>query len=158
MKTVQEQFSKISSYQGSNFKEWFGPMPFKKGEIIKTSITLEKSMNDKEIMDTYLPEEVSIGDVYATVQTLDKKGWYIFYCKDKDGILRAASSYWGVGFGVWRFYADPVGRVRGWDAGDQVMSRGFSESKALRSVSPSDTLTLAIETCKKAGYQVSKVL
>lgn len=127
--TTTKQFSKISSYQGDNFKKYFEDMPFKKGKVLTDFRKLEMSMNDKAIIEKWNPEPVSLGDVYATLEKLDCSVWAIFYCKDEKGTLRAVNAFWyGVG---WNLIARSVGGPGVWDAGDQVFSRGFSDSKTL---------------------------
>ena len=119
-------------YLGDNFKEWFGGMPVK-GGIKLVSKKLPRSMTDKEILDELKPEEVSLGDVYHILKTLNYDIWAIFYVKDKDNVLRAVRVYWRGG--GWHVRAYPTGNTIEWRDGDQVFSRNF-DSKSFESSDP----------------------
>lgn len=143
------------SFIGDNFKEWFAGMEMKDvenpEELFSTPLT--RNMNDKEILKGMKPEEVSLGGViYSINNLLNKNDWYLFYVKDNAGMLRAVSVYWSDG--GWYVYAYSVECPSRWHGGRQVFSR--NSLKPL-SPSPSDSLTLAIDTCKKAGLTVTKI-
>ena len=90
--TTTKQFEKITSYQGANFKEWFGDMTFEKSEAKLFSKKLPRNMSDKEIFAELKPTEVSMGEIFNALDTLAPSGWYLFYARDKDGVLRAVRS------------------------------------------------------------------
>lgn len=136
---VTKKISEICSYQGSNFKEWFGDMEYPKEEAVKLfSKKLSRSMNDNEILSELKPTEVSIVDIFDTLKTLDKSVWGIFYCKDNTGVLRAVRVDWYDG--GWYVIADSVGSPCSWDAGSQVFSRNSFDSLSsdTQSLSPSE--------------------
>jgi len=136
--TITKKFSEITSYQGDNFKNWFDDMPFKEEKTKLFSKTLEKPMNDKEILDTLKPTEVSLGEVFNHLTTeARKEDWMIFYCKDKADVLRAVDvSRYGDG---WNVSADSVEDPVRWRDGRRVFSRNSFDSETL---SPSNPLTL----------------
>lgn len=122
------------SYLGDNFKEWFGDLKFQKGEAITTLKKLPRSMNDKEILDEIKPEEISLGDLYESLKSMDKSVWFLCYIKDVNGVLRAVRDRWnGDGWGV---DASSVGLVNRWVVGYQILSRKFFDSE--KSVDPLD--------------------
>ncbi len=149
--TTSQAFDKICSYQSNQFKEWFGDMPFEESSVKLYWHELPRRMNDAEIMDEMNPGEVSIGEMYNCLESLDHNVLGIFYVKDTAGVLRTVSVGWyGVGWGV---VADSVESPFRWDDGDRVFSRN-------KTLIPSDNLTLeaAIELCQKNGLIVSKPL
>jgi len=125
---------------GEQFKDSVRGMKFvpAKSEGILTR-TLGKQMNDSKILESLRPELVMLGDLLAHLKVADKDGRYIYYIRDSKGVLWAVSAYWDSGFG-WDVGAYSVAGPGWWDAGCQVVSRGFSDSqeKTLRN---SDTLT-----------------
>lgn len=146
------------SYTSSNFKTWFGKMEFPEVSdmIPLISKKLPRYMNDNEIFSELKPQEVTLSEVYFTLQSLDKSIWSLFYMKDTEGVLRTVDVYWG-GKG-WVVLAFSVLDPHEWLAGGQVFSRNFSETEKV-SLSSSDTLTLesAIKICKEAGLVVTKI-
>lgn len=139
--TVSKQFEKITSYQGPNFTEWFGDMPFKKSSTKLVSKRLSRDMNDKDILAELKPSEVSLGEIYSTLENGDKSIWYLFYAKDNSGVLRAVRVGWGV-YG-WHVRASSVGNPVGWDVGYRVFSRNFGTEtlSSEKTLSTSDALT-----------------
>lgn len=141
MTTNFQQFNKICSYISPNFREHFGNMPFKKGSKLYAT-KLSKNMNDTEIMSEIGPAKVSLGDVYATLESLDHSTCAIFYCRDKDDVLWAVSAYW-CGDG-WHLHASSVGGPDVWFADRQVFSHRFSVAKTPQTLKNSDTLNLVL--------------
>ena len=139
MKT-EDAFKKLKiSYVGNNFKEWFYPLKFDPKNKVKplTSQKVPHAMNDKEILAELKPTEVSMEEIVATLETLDHSVWALFYCKDKNSVLRAVDARWGDD--GWHVCAGAVTSPLTWRAGYQVFSRAILESKSL---STSDTLPL----------------
>lgn len=124
------------SYTNSNFDEWFGDMEFPEVSDMTplTSKILPRSMNDSEILAELKPQEVTLSDMYFTLQSLDKSVWALFYIKDKDGVLRAVYVYW-YGDG-WYLYANSVLHPCEWHAGYQVFSRNFFDTEKNDSLTP----------------------
>ena len=156
---VTEKFQEIVSYQSDNFCKWFGDDEYQE-EPQKNlySTTFSRPMNDKEIMDELNWSEVSLSDVFNHLKNASHDSWMIFYCKDSAGVLRAVVVHWyGVG---WRVHANEVTDPGGWYDGDRVFSRNsvLKPSDTSQSLNLSDSLTIAIETVKKAGYLVYKQL
>lgn len=149
MKT-KEKFKTISSYLGDNFKEWFGYMEFEDKKSKLYSKKLEKFMLDSEILSKFNPTELTIDEVFNYLKDdADKKDYMLFYCKDMLGVLRAVSVDW-CGDG-WDVRADSVEGSSRWLDGSRVFSRN---PLGTQTISPSDSLTLAIETVRKAGHTV----
>ena len=139
MKT-EDAFKKLKiSYVGNNFKEWFYPLKFDPKNKVKplTSQKVPHAMNDIEILAELKPTEVSMEEIVATLETLDHSVWALFYCKDKNSVLRTVGVLWYND--GWDVSADGVARPSAWCAGYQVFSRAILESKSL---STSDTLPL----------------
>jgi len=128
------------SWIGSNFKEWFGDMDFKKKKTEPLiSQKLPRNMNDSEILAELKPTEVTLDEVYSTLQTMDKSWWAIFYVKDVSGVLRTVNANWcGGGWGVG---ADGVANPGRWGDSSQVFSRNPFGTQSLI-LSSSDTLSL----------------
>lgn len=102
-------------------------------------------MTDGEILKEFKPKIVLLGDIYNHIKDMDKDFYAIFYVNDKNGVLRAVGVSWDDD--GWDVSANSVEGPGRWVAGDQVFSRNFRES---------DTLILAIEEVKKAGYVIYK--
>lgn len=121
--TIKDKFNEICSYQSSNFKEWFGDIKYvdKKHELF--SKKLGTSMNNEEILNTLKPEPVLLGNVFNHVKTMNRDIYAIFYCKDKNGVLRAVRVHWYVD--GWLVDADSVENPFRWRDGSQVFSRNF---------------------------------
>lgn len=123
-------------YLSSNFKECFEDIPVEEGTTLINQ-KLPRNMSDSEILAELKPTEVSLGDVYETLKTMDKSWCGIFYVKDKENVLRAVYVFWDchgwdVGVVVVSFPLD-------WDAVDRVFSRNPFGSQTLNSP---DSLTL----------------
>ena len=151
MKTTQQfKVGKNNiSYLSSDFQEWFGSMTVGKGKVLTEKRVLSRPMNDAEIIKEFSPEEVSLGDILATLPTLDKDGWYVFYVEDKDGVLCAVDGYWdGGGWGV---DANRTGGLYRWDDGPQVLSRKFLDTKSADplNLSDLDALSKRVERLEK---------
>lgn len=143
---------------GSRFKEHFYPLSFTVSkEMLKTK-TLGKAMLDKEILDEFKPQTVSLGNVLHFLSSADKNSWYIFYVNDKKGIPWAVYALWDAESGGWDVEAPSVERPLRWGGG-QVVSRKFSETEP-KTFKLSDPLYLetAIKIVKEAGYKVMKEL
>ena len=119
--TIVDEFKNLNISMGSNFEEWFSPMPFdKKAKTAKLyPMKLPRKMNDFEIQEELKPTEVSIEEIVETIKGMDKSTWALFNAKDKDGVLRTAFVRWGVG--GWFANADALDDRR-WGDGDQVFS------------------------------------
>lgn len=152
--TISKKFSEITSYQGQNFQNWFGSMEFVEKKSKLLSKKLSKLMTDEEIQKQFNPTELTLGEVFNYLKTeADKNDWMIFYCRDKDGVLRAVFvSWYDDGWDVLAYALDDYG----WGDGRQVFSRNSFDTLTPELLEPS--LEQAIEICKKAGYQVSKLL
>ena len=142
-----------TSYISQNFKDWFGEIPKPSKKFKYELKTLERSMNDEEILNELKPKPITLEEFAYALTVLDKLEWYIFYIKDNTLVLRAVFVYWFVD--GWRVDAREVGFPDAWRGVSQVFSRNF-DSQILR---PSDTsLESAIEICKKEGYTVIKIM
>lgn len=144
---------------GSRFKEHFYPLSFTVSkEMLKTK-TLGKAMLDKEILDEFKPQTVSLGNVLHFLSSADKNSWYIFYVNDKKGIPWAVYALWDAGYGGWGVEAVSVEDPHRWLDGLRVVSRKFSETEP-QTFKLSDPLYLetAIKIVKEAGYKVMKEL
>lgn len=124
------------SYLSDNFKDWFGDFNVKPVKCELKSVTLDKPMNDREIIAKWNPEPVTLGEMAYVLESLDHSTRAIFYVKGNAGVLRAVYVFWyGGGWGV---CASSVEGPGGWSDGRRVFSRNFSESP-----SPlPDTLTI----------------
>ena len=141
MKT-EDAFNKLKiSYVGNNFKEWFYPLKFDPKNKVKplTSQKVPHAMNDIEILAELKPTEVSMEEIIATLETLDDSVWALFYCKDKNSVLRAVSVNWNSNDDGWYVHAYAVTNPGSWFDGGRVFSRQFLNAKTLGS---SDPLTL----------------
>lgn len=85
-------------------------------------------MNDDEIFIELKPSEVSLEEIYNTIQTLDKEILAIFYVKDSSLVLRAVLVYWSGG--GWFVRASEVSGPGAWGGGGQVFSRNFGNSES----------------------------
>lgn len=142
------------SYTNSIFTELFGDMNFVEvANIHLETRKLPRSMNNKEILAELKPEEVTLGDLVFFLKTASKSEWYLCYIKDSTGVLWAVLVDWDGG--GWNVVARSVEHPDDWRGGRQVFSRRFFDSTPL-TLNPSDTLTLAIEEVKKAGYKIIK--
>jgi hypothetical protein len=102
-------------------------------------------MNDTEILSEMKPEEVSLGDIYHCLESLDHSACAIFYCTDKDGVLRVVVLRW-VDVG-WYVYADSVENPDRWCGGYRVFSRRFLDTVPL-TLGSSVTLILEARVAK----------
>lgn len=121
--TIKDKFNEICSYQSSNFKEWFGDIKYVGENHELFSKKLGTSMNNEEILNTLKPEPVLLGNVFNHVKTMNRDIYAIFYCKDKNGVLRAVRVHWY--FDGWLVDADSVENPFRWRDGSQVFSRNF---------------------------------
>ncbi len=140
--TINQAFSKpLIAWTSSQFKEWFGDMEFNAKKKVKKLIStkLTRAMTDQQIFDEFHPTECSLEEVLATLKTLDKFTWCIFYCKDKVGVLRAVGVCWRARGDGWYVIACLVTRPFEWFDDSRVFSRNSRGTKALGT---SDTLTL----------------
>lgn len=132
---------------GSTFKEKFYDTSFivKEAEGLQTK-TLERSMNDREILAELKPQAVTLGDVLVFLSKANKSDWYIFYVNDTKGTLWAVSARWFSGYGGWFVEAYSVGGPGGWSGGYRVVSREFTQTlKTPQTLSTSDALNLISE-------------
>lgn len=149
-------------YVSSAFNEYFGDLECGEDGVNGglTAKTLEKSMNDDEILKELNPAPVTISELLAFMKNADKSVWHICYIKDSNDVLRAVSVRWDDG--GWRVYAYSVEHPDRWSAGGQVFSRNFSNPSTLstQSLSPSASLTLesALKMVVDAGYIIYKKL
>ena len=120
------------AWVSSLFQEYFDGVPVEQGQTL-VSQKLEKEMNDFEIQEELKPTEVSLGDVYETLKTLDHDVWALFYVKDKNKVLRVVGVGWGSG--GWGVGAFALG-ADGWGAGSRVFSRNSRLSEPLKSADP----------------------
>lgn len=143
------------SYIGYNFNNWFGEMELDSEKILTHSKILEKDMNDEEILKELKPKEVKIGDVLATLDTLNKNEVNIFYVKDYEGVLHTVYAHWYDD--GWYVNAVSVSNPNAWHAGSRIFSAIPFDTQN-QTLSPSDTMTLerAIGVCVMNGYTVTK--
>lgn len=119
---IKDKFKEIVNHQGITFVEWFGDMEYEDKVSELYSKGLEKSMLDDEILSELKPTELTLGEVFNYLKNkVDKSSRMIFYCRDKDSVLRAVGMCWGGG--GWRVYAYSVGHPNWWPGGRQVFSR-----------------------------------
>ncbi len=141
--TINQAFSKpLIAWTSSQFKEWFGDMEFNAKKKVKKLIStkLTRAMTNQQIFDELHPTECSLEDVLATLKTLDKSPWCIFYCKDKDGVvLRAVDACWRTDVDGWSVDAGHVADPFVWRGAFRVFSRNSRGTKVLGTA---DTLTL----------------
>lgn len=128
----------------SGFKDHFSGMNFESTKPILQHKTLDKAMNDKEILDQFRPEESSLGDFLFALNnevSMLKNGYAnIFYIRDDKGILWAVRVLWYGG--GWNVYASSIESSSGWGAGYQVFGRGFLESLPFQALESFDPLKL----------------
>jgi hypothetical protein len=142
MKKAKDIFkAPFCSYTGENFEDWFFDMPFdiKKSAEPLIGTMLPRRMNSSEILEQLNPTEVSLEELYGTLQVLDHSVWALFYIKDVNGVLRSVSAVWIAGIGGWNVNARGVARPIQWGAGDQVFSCNSRDTQSLGSL---DILTL----------------
>jgi hypothetical protein len=118
--------------------------------------TLERNMNDQEILKELKPDLLSLSEIAYCLTKLGKSGWYLFYPKEDKSLVVYA--FWYGAFDGWRVDASEVGYPSTWDAGNQVVSSKFGASAPLdKSLGNLDSLTLRIEDledwAKNIGYQ-----
>lgn len=108
------------------FQGWFGDKEVEIPKKLKlVSKTLEKPMTDKEILDQWKPEEVTLGDFAYALNNWEKCGLLrnsyanIFYI---DG--RVVYARWDAGRG-WDVNAHEVSSPDAWDDGYRAFSRKF---------------------------------
>ena len=152
MKNTSEEFAVGKNnieWIGSNFKEHFYGTTFTpaKSYGLQTK-TLEHPMLDKEILEKFKPQAVTLADVLAHLAVTDKSKWYIYYVNDSKGVLWAVSAYWFSDDGGWSVYAYSVGSPDGWRGGGRVVSREFSDIVPSDS-DPLKSLTLRVEKLEK---------
>jgi hypothetical protein len=137
--TIVDEFKNLNISMGSNFEEWFSPMPFdKKAKTAKLyPMKLPREMNDFEIQEKLKPTEVSIEEIVETIKGMDKSTWALFNAKDKDGVLRSVSVFWGIV--GWRAHPHALDDRR-WRGVDQV----FSRNSCSDSLTPSSLKTQEI--------------
>ena len=114
MKT-SDKFTEITSYQEEKFTELFGEVDFVSKTTQLSSTKLGKYMNNKEIIDELKPTEVTLGEVYSCLETLDHSISALFYCRDKNDELNMVSATWKEGWIVrtFIFEVDSEWRWRG---------------------------------------------
>lgn len=100
---------------------------------------LPRAMNDKEILDTLGPASVELGEVLTFLKDAAHELWYLFYVNDAKGNLWAVNANWDDH--GWDVGAVAVSDPLRWDAGDRIVSSGFSAPQNV-SLSPSETSTL----------------
>ncbi len=117
---------KISSL-GSNFQAWF-PATMLVAATTATEVQvneLTKVALDKDIIPEVGEDvvETSIAIVWLMMRYghLSKEGWYIFYCRDVNGVRRAVSVAWCDD--GWLVFAGSVVHPYGWRRGRHVVSR-----------------------------------
>ena len=133
--TISKKFETITSFQGFNFKEWFGDMEYPEQSPVKLyGKELGKNMNYKEIIDKFNPGEVSIADIYNHLESASHECQMLFYVKDGDGVLRTVYVYWYDG--GWHVYAYSVEHPIRWNAGYQVFSRNSFDTHTPKLLSP----------------------
>lgn len=111
----------------STFKEHLYDLDFTPSTFNLARRTLEKPMNDVEILTSLKPEAVLLGDVLYALEYLEHDDWYLFYVNDRKGALWAVRARWNAVSGGWLVYAYSVERPLRWYDGRQVLSRGFSD-------------------------------
>ena len=138
---------------GSTFSEHFGAMSVTpKRELVVECRTLGKPMLDKEILSEFRPQEVDLGfllDCLDNSNSMLKNGLgNIFYIRDQSNTLWVVFALWYSDNGGWRVLADSVDYPLRWRVGDQVLSRGFSDTVPSDS-DPLKSLTLRVEKLEK---------
>jgi hypothetical protein len=96
-------------------------------------------MNDKEIIEEWNPEPVTLGDILDFLETANHTDWYIWHVKDNKGVLWAVSGDWDGD--RWFFGADPLDSPGHWFDGNQFLSRRYLDSQK-ETLSTSETLSL----------------
>lgn len=153
--TVQQALINLDiKYFGLNFESWFFPCDFneKAKNHILIGQKLPRAMNDKEILKELKPSEVTIEEIAETLKTLDHSTYNLFYCKDKDGVLRTVDVGWrGDG---WFADADALDAY-GWLDGRRVFSRNSREPKTLDSsnVLSLDSLDIRIQRLEEVMFE-----
>ena len=154
--TITKQFSTITSYQNDNFKDWFGDMEFVAKKSKLYGKVLGKPMTDEEIQSKLKPTELTISEVFNFLETdARKEDWMIFYCQDKDKVLRAVSVGWdGDGWGVLAVALDDDG----WHGGRQVFSRSEFLSDTLTPKPLESSLENRVKALEDFKTKVEEVL
>lgn len=151
--TIKEKFSEITSYQSSNFMEWFGDMEYQDKQSKLYSKKLDRDMLDKEILSEFNPTELNLGEVFNYLNTEAKKEDYmIFYCRDNASVLRAVYVRWDGG--GWRVDADSVEGPYWWHDGNRVFSRNSFDTHD----NPSVTLTLSKEEAEVLKKVINRLI
>ena len=97
---IKDKFAEICSYQSFYFIEWFGDMKYEQKVSDLYSKRLERYMSDSEILSELKPTELTLGEVFNYLENKANKDCsMIFYCRDKNGVLRAVGVHWR---GAWR--------------------------------------------------------
>jgi len=119
------------SYIGQNFKDWFEETEVSPEKISPEFKTLERNMNDKEILSELKPEEITLNELAYILEKnlLEKEGFCICYIRDSALVLRAVRVFWD-GDG-WHVNAVSVEDPYEWFAGHQVFSRNSAEKETL---------------------------
>ena len=110
----------------NDFRTWFEDIPIDTGVVCDFK-TINRYMNDAEILAEFKPESVSLGDFVETLQNgrmLKDDYTKIFYIKDKNGVLRTVYVDWNDD--CWLVGASSVEDPRRWYSGNLVFSRVFN--------------------------------
>ena len=143
------------SYIGSNFEDNFGNIEVKPKKIELIFKTLGKDMLDKEILEEFKPEEITLDELAYVIKNnlLDKNGYFICYVRDTTGVLWAVECRWNVD--GWVVGADSVEDPGRWDADNRVFSRNFSGTKKLESF---ESLTLRLSNLESDMDKIKKII
>ena len=138
---IKDKFAEICSYQSFYFIEWFGDMKYEQKVSDLYSKRLERYMSDSEILSELKPTELTLGEVFNYLENKANKDCsMIFYCRDKNGELRAVGVYWDDG--GWGVYALSVEGPSRWAGGFRVFSRNpfDTNSTVSQTISKDETL------------------
>lgn len=129
-------------YIGSNFSSLFQPCTPERADLKVAK--LKRPMTNREILEEWGPEVVTLGNVAYAMENAEKVGLLkngyanIFYVNDKDGVLRAVGVNYDAGSG-WYVDARTVDNPLAWGAGHEVVSRNFSDSESFGSIRSSNS-------------------
>ena len=136
---IKDKFAEICSYQSSSFKVWFGNMEYEEKKSKLYSKVLEKKMLDREILSELKPTELTIGEIFNHLENHGNQNNYmIFYCRDKNDMLRAVYVYWDDD--GWYVNANSVEYPLRWDDGNQVFSRNPFDTTSVSQPPSSETI------------------
>ena len=133
------------AYVWNSFRDLFGEPDVSPKKFEPKFTTLPRNMNDREILDEYKPEELTLDELAYALKNWEKAGLLrngyanIFYIRDKDNSLWAVDADWSGRLGGWHVRARSVTNPFSWNAGRLVVSRNkLSDTKTLSEFVPRD--------------------